>query len=344
VPAARPVPCLVGGKRASSPALSWRVRSALRVGRTCRACRYRQKRNTCGIAAQPVDAKQQPLQASEGLHRAPPAPTPARMPTSHVTQAVLIEGPDAVAFAHSQFASQVTALANGQWQFSSWLDAQGRVRNVFHLARIGDERLMVILRGGNATDFIDALRRFVFRSRVKLIAVDGSLAGGEAMPMHHVDVHDDVVRLGCGTHAMLFGAHVGNNETWRLQQLRAGWPWLPDASLNDMLPPALSLHRLGAVAIDKGCYPGQEIVARLHYRGGNKRHLHHVVLSEAVEDGSLLHHEGRKFVQLLGVIAQDERVEALAVISDEDANNIAQHTEIISDEKITMHLLTGWPD
>lgn len=267
------------------------------------------------------------------------------MPTLHSAQAVFLEGPDAIAFAHSQFASQVTALANRRWQFSSWLDAQGRVRHLFHLARIDDERLLVILRGGRAADFVDALRRFVFRSRVKLTIAEGSLAGGAAMTMHDVDAQDDAIRLGCGTHAMVFGTNVrDNDDAWQLEQLRAGWPWLPDVALNEWLPPALSLHRLGAVAVDKGCYPGQEIVARMHYRGGNKRHLHHVALSKRVEDGASLQRENREFVRLLNVFAHAEHIEALAVITDEAASQFGQHAEKnISDEGVNVQLLNTWP-
>lgn len=266
------------------------------------------------------------------------------MPTLQTAQAVLMEGPDALAFAQSQFSSQVTALTNHRWQFSSWLDAQGRVRNLFHLARLDDERLLLILRGGDAEAFIGALRRFVFRSRVKLSIAKGSLAGDAAFPLHNVDVRDDVIRIGCGSHAMLFGANVGSDDAWQLEQLREGWPWLPDAALNEVLPPALSLHRLGAVAIDKGCYPGQEIVARLHYRGGNKRHLHHVALSKPVDDGVLLQRKNSEFVRLLSVIAHSERIEALAVISDDVAGRLGQHDKkVVSDDGIDVQLLNTWP-
>ncbi|RUL79806.1 YgfZ/GcvT domain-containing protein [Dyella choica] len=266
------------------------------------------------------------------------------MPILHTAQAVFMEGPDAIAFAHSQFASQVTALADRRWQFSSWLDAQGRVRNLFHLVRLGDERLLVILRGGDATSFMENLRRFVFRSRIKLSVTKGSLAGAAATPLHEVDMQDDVIRLGCGTHAMLFGDNVSSDDAWRLQQLREGWAWLPDNALNELVPPALSLHRLGAVAIDKGCYPGQEIVARLHYRGGNKRHLHHVALSRHVAEGSLLQRENREFVRMLDVITHAEQIEALAVITDEASSQFGQHDEkITSAEGVDVQLLNTWP-
>lgn len=267
------------------------------------------------------------------------------MPTSHTAHAIFIEGPDAVAFAHSQFGSQVTALANRRWQFSSWLDAQGRVRNLFHLARVDDERLLVILRGGDATSFMENLRRFIFRSRVKLAIAEGSLAGGAAMPLYEADMQDDVIRLGCGTHSMLFGANVQSDDAWQLHQLREGWPWLPDNALNELLAPALSLHRLGAVAVDKGCYPGQEIVARLHYRGGNKRHLHHVALSKHAEEGALLQRDQREFMRLLNVVIVDgEHVEALAVMADETARQFGQqHDHLPCDDGIDIRLLTTWP-
>jgi folate-binding protein YgfZ len=265
------------------------------------------------------------------------------MPTSSIAHAVCIEGPDAIAFAHNQFTSQVAALANHRWQFSSWLDAQGRVRNLFHVARLDDERLLLILRGGNADDFIESLRRFVFRSRVRLTVVEGSLAGGPTMAMHDVDVQDDIIRFGCGTHTMLFGANARGSDAWRLQQLREGWAWLPGNAMNELLPPALSLHRLGAVSLDKGCYPGQEIVARLHYRGGNKRRLHLLALSKHIEDGSLLQQEKREFIRLLNVIAHDERVEALAVISDDVLDRLAGDEKHVSDEGIDVSLLNSWP-
>ena len=267
------------------------------------------------------------------------------MPTSNIAQALFIEGPDAATFAHNQFTSQVSTLPNGQWQFSSWLDAQGRVRALFHLARLGDERFLLMLRGGDAASFADALQRFVFRLRVKLMVANSSALGsGSAMPMYVVDAEDDVILLGCGAHSLLLGSHANDDDARRVMELRAGWPWLPDDALNELLPPALSLHRLSAVALDKGCYPGQEIVARLHYRGGNKRHLHQVELSRTVAAGSVLRQNDREFVRLLDVIQHDDRIEALAVIADEIANNIVQHAENTSDDDVAVQLLNTWPD
>ncbi|WP_460500728.1 CAF17-like 4Fe-4S cluster assembly/insertion protein YgfZ [Dyella jejuensis] len=162
--------------------------------------------------------------------------------------------------------------------------------------------------------------------------------------MSIVDADTDVVRLGCGSHSLLFGNDLAANDIWQHEQLREGWPWLPTDRLNELTPPSLSLHRLGAIALDKGCYPGQEIVARLHYRGGNKRHLCHVLLSAVVASGTELRRSDREFVRLLLVVARDECVEALAVIADDVSNNLAQGTENTSDEGIVVQLVNSWPD
>ena len=60
-------------------------------------------------------------------------------------------------------------------------------------------------------------------------------------------------------------------QAWVREDIAAGLPWIGSETAEEFTPQALGLERLGAISLGKGCYPGQEIVARLHYRGGNKR-------------------------------------------------------------------------
>lgn len=265
------------------------------------------------------------------------------MSNSYLAQTLSIEGPDAIAFAQAQFSSKVDSLADGRWQFSAWLDPQGRVRNLFHLVRLGDDRLRLLLRGGGADVMAAALQRFVFRSKVSISAhAPLALDTHAALPMHETRADGDTFQLGCGDYSMrITPAH--RDDTWRVQQVRDGWPWLPAQTPGSLLSSALSLQRLQAVVIDKGCYPGQEIVARLHFRGGQKRHLHRVELSQPATAGELLQAGERDRVQLLDVIATDTGIEALAILSDEfsaqaiDGNLQAPH------DRGTIRLLTVWP-
>jgi folate-binding protein YgfZ len=267
------------------------------------------------------------------------------MTTFLPAETLTIEGADAVAFAQSQFSSNLAALANGRWQFSAWLDARGRVRALFHLVRLGDERLLLLLRGGTASTMVEALRRFVFRSRVTLeCPPPGALGTGDALPLHATARDGDRLLLGCGDHSLLLGDGIIPDDAWQLPQLHQGWAWLPGNAVDTLLPPALSLYRLSAVALDKGCYPGQEIVARLHYRGGHKRHLHRIVMSGPMPAGSMFHLDGREAGPLLQTIPRGPGIEALAVVPDEVAERFREGTQVAVDEGPHLRVETRWND
>lgn len=266
------------------------------------------------------------------------------MPTHHSAETLSIEGPDARAFAHAQFSSTVSSLAVGQWQFSAWLDPHGRVRALFQLARLADERYLLLLRGGDAASMADALRRFVFRSKLDVTALPPrALATGPTLALHTAIDDGESVSFGCDTHSLRVIASGAGDDAWRLPQLRAGWPWLPARQLDELLPPALSLQRLHAVAIDKGCYPGQEIVARLHFRGGHKRHLHRVTLSQAVVAGDTLRRDGREVGCVLDVVVTDDGIEALVVLSDDIAATIGAGHPHAFDDDLALDIIASWP-
>lgn len=262
------------------------------------------------------------------------------MSTPSLAETLLIEGPDALAFAQAQFSSNVQSLAVGAWQFSAWLNAQGRVRALFHLARLDEQRLLLLLRGGDAAALGEALRRYVFRSRLTLHASPWRTLGtASAMPLHSMRIESDGIVLGCGTHGLRLADGEAGDETWRSLQLQLGWPWLPVSALDALLPSALSLHRLQAVAIDKGCYPGQEIVARLHWRGGHKRHLCKLRISHGASPGDVLHHDGKEVGVLLNIVDDDDENDALATLNDDAAS---ENTTMQLDGGLALRVQHRW--
>ena len=270
--------------------------------------------------------------------------TPTTMQTSFLAETLLIEGPDAAAFAHAQFSSKVDTLPIGQWQFSAWLDAKGRVRTLFHLARLDQERYLLLLRGGSATGMAESLRRFLFRSKLTLTAPPmRTLTTGNARPMHTVGQDHDSISLGCGSHSLDIVVTQNPDNGWRLLQVRDGWPWLPDSALDALLPAALSLQRLQAVAVDKGCYPGQEIVARLHFRGGHKRHLHRGTLSQRIPVGETLRIDGREVGCVLDVVVDEDRIEALLVLDDDVAAQMEAGVAHAFGDLVEITLQASWP-
>jgi folate-binding protein YgfZ len=201
-----------------------------------------------------------------------------------------LEGPDAVRFAHAQFMSDVAGLADGHWHWSGWLTPKGRVLALFALLRLDAQRLWLLLPDADPQALAAQLRRFVFRSKVAIdarpdLAVSGAFAAdaaarGAIMAMHGADAL--ALDLGAGGGARILSiAPAGAAEmpadaaagAWRAFDLLHGLPRLADAQADRWTPQQLSLDRLRAYSVKKGCYPGQEIVARTHFLGQAKRGL-----------------------------------------------------------------------
>jgi folate-binding protein YgfZ len=206
-----------------------------------------------------------------------------KLPSSSLIE---LTGADAATFAHAQFSSDVAALADVQWQWSAWLSPQGRVRAFFALLRYAPDRLVLILRGGDAQTLCALLRRFVLRSKV-LVRVDeasptGAFDVDETAAMNDIDQSGgrSIIRLP-GARAISLGVTPDESNDsaqarWRRADIRDGIVELAATLEDAALPQWLGLDRLGAVSVRKGCYPGQEIMSRLHFKGGNKRSLYRV--------------------------------------------------------------------
>lgn len=208
-----------------------------------------------------------------------------------------LSGADASSFAQAQFTSDVSALAPGHWQWSAWLDAQGRARHFFLLMRVEPDRLLAWLPLGGADAMREALARYVFRAKLTLkVSSEWALHALSADELDTPLAAHDVVARADGfafrqpggedriawlapTPATDVDADALNR--WRAADIAAGLPLLAPALGGEFVPQALDLERLDAIRFDKGCYPGQEIAARLHFRGGNKRGLRRLFVDGA---------------------------------------------------------------
>ena len=256
------------------------------------------------------------------------------MPALQRADLLALAGADAGAFAHAQFTSDVTSLAPGTWQWSAWLDAQGRTRAFFLLmhAAPGDYRAWLPLGGADALR--DALARFVLRARVTLECPPGWMlhrldTGNVELPAaHRLLPHAGgwlLAMPGAGPRLAWFAPGPGVIDPaalarWRCEDIAAALPLLAPECSGEFVPQALGLEHLDAIRFDKGCYPGQEIAARLHFRGGNKRHPVRLQLATIAAPGTpVLAPDGRAIGTLLYAAACDSgdaAVLGLAILSE----------------------------
>ncbi len=202
---------------------------------------------------------------------------------------VSLEGRDAVAFAQAQTMNDVAALEDGHWQWSGWLTAKGRVIALFGLARIASDTVWLVVPDADADALADRLRRFVFRSKVAIsvrddLRIAGRLRASDLASGNHwagdpaTAIELDLSGGPTGRSLRIGPAVTAADDpaalaAWRREDLAHGWPRLEAAQSELWTPQQLSLERLQAFSVRKGCYPGQEIVARTHFLGQAKRGL-----------------------------------------------------------------------
>jgi folate-binding protein YgfZ len=251
-----------------------------------------------------------------------------------------VEGAQAGAFLQAQTMNDVAALAVGEWQWNGWLSAKGRVLALFALLRTGEDAYRLVLPDAPAGALRDDLARFVFRSKVRLAAVDDVRCAAQwpeagevdSARRHVAEAIDGAWRLdfgGDGGERALWllpegsPAHedAASDARWRREDLLHGLPRLSPAQGEAWTPQMLSLQRLRAYSLKKGCYPGQEIVARTHYLGQAKRGLALYRGEGLVEGAALATREGAP----LGTIAcsAEGGQLALAVVNVETADQSA---------------------
>lgn len=216
-----------------------------------------------------------------------------------------VAGADASAFLQGQWTNDVAALGIGATQYSAWCSPKGRMLANFVVRREGETSYQVVLPADLSESIAKRLRMFVLRSRVTITDVSSEtvrfgVGGPNAVDAIHATA--DAVP------ALNEVRTLGQIEVWALPGLRylitaapdaaasfwpriagaarpaafAAWAWLtiragvpvitpPTADL--FVPQAANWDVLSGVSFQKGCYAGQEIVARTQYLGRLKERL-----------------------------------------------------------------------
>ncbi len=167
--------------------------------------------------------------------------------------AVLADGPDAASFLQGQLTQDVLTLAAGSVRRAALLTPQGRVLATPWVVA-GEGSLALLVPAPLAPAVHERLRRYVLRARVRL-----ALAPPDPPTL---------ALLGA-----TLAADGGAASDWTLALVRAGVGEVGAATSEEWIPQMLNLDLTGAISFQKGCYTGQEIVARTQHLGRIKRRM-----------------------------------------------------------------------
>ena len=262
-------------------------------------------------------------------------------------------GEDATSFLHNQLTSDVNHLDAGTAQHSSWCTHKGRMQASFILYRQGADYRALL-----SADLLDStlkqLQRYVLRAKARLrdlsneqiaIGVSGPQAGESLRaagltvpeaPMTTLDAGTGTtIRLDAQRFIVIADAAAATAlydrlagvarpagvPVWHWLDIEAGIVLVTADTKEEFVPQMVNFDKIGGVSFHKGCYPGQEVVARAQYLGKIKRHLYQIRTNGPMVAGGSLFLAG-KSEQPCGLIANtapapDGLFAALAVIKEE---------------------------
>ncbi len=284
---------------------------------------------------------------------------------SHLNSLGIIRasGADARTFLQGQLTSDLQQLHPHQTQLSGYCTPKGRLLAIFRIVPDGDALLLLLPR-----ELLDNIRRrlqlYVLRADVQLQDMSDTLSICElAGPdiASHVPVMPDADNTIIQTSELIISRLPGDRPrcriigpttaldalraqadqhmisvtpaAWRLLDIRAGLPTIYAATSEAFVPQMTNLHLVGGVSFRKGCYTGQEVVARMHYLGKQKKQLYqlHITTNTPVQVGQPLY-------------APDSRRQAVGTIADQAPSPDGGYVVLAVCQTSSIHELSLTPD
>jgi folate-binding protein YgfZ len=280
-----------------------------------------------------------------------------------LTQQTLIslKGPDTEKFLQGQLTCDLNDLSPERSLLGANCTHKGVVLSAARLFKQADNALLMRLPLAVATPALTNLKKFAVFSKVEITLADDQWTGlglmGESAPdcltrlgitppaqVNEQSLRDELIVVRVAGNSPRFElwcpvsqaeqlwqtlaaqAQIGNNQAWQAADIEAGLVQLGPDSLETYIPQMLNLQAVDGIGFTKGCYTGQEIVARLQYRGKLKKLMYAATLSTdslsddnlstamIVPGAALYASNGRSVGKVLSSVKQQQRVLLQAVI------------------------------
>ena len=235
---------------------------------------------------------------------------------------ILAEGPDAGSFLQGQLTNDVLLLPTGQSRFSGYCSAKGRLLASFIVLKLSSDKYLMACQQDLIAATVKRLSMFVLRAKVKITntssefqmrgylgqaAVDINPALVAAAPWHvsqqaesyFIQLHPAKTATGTLSRVLQISQINASNATplkpepvppisiqdWQLAEVLSGISMVQTRISEAFVPQMLNYESVEGVSFKKGCYPGQEVVARSQFRGTLKRRAFVVSCSEPMHVG-----------------------------------------------------------
>jgi len=219
-----------------------------------------------------------------------PKNAPCIASLSHLS-VLSVTGKDAAVFLQGQTTCDINALTDSTPMLGAFCNAKGRTLSTFIIIKYEQSYLLLL-----TNELIDTIKKklqmYILRADVQLdnlsdqLCITGLHNTKLTSPQPHLYSYpqhkDSFLYIAESSQSQLFctqlidmqAAQFVTSNAWTLLDIKSGIPWLNLETTEKFIPQMLNLDKLEGISFTKGCYTGQEIVARTHYLGKNKRALY----------------------------------------------------------------------
>ena len=222
---------------------------------------------------------------------------------------IRVQGADAASFLQGQLTQDVALLGSDRAPLAAYCNAKGRMQASFIVVKRSAEEVLLVCARDSVAPMVKRLSLFVLRAKAKLsdatadyrmVGLTGSAVDAlqaQAQPWSRRDEGDATVVFlypGAGVSRACWLAPSGQTppmgppvslDYWHWLSVRSGLAMVGQACFEAFVPQMLNYESVGGVSFKKGCYPGQEVVARSQFRGTIKRRAYLVHASAALSVG-----------------------------------------------------------
>ena len=250
-----------------------------------------------------------------------------------------ITGKDAVNFLQGYTTCDLDHLSSDQAGLGAICNLKGRMVASFRVVKIENGLLLRIHRD-LVNKVLSFLGKYIVFSKAEMSdmseiytchGIIGEGADVQPLQINEVVKQDDSVVIkvsSCGPRFENWSLKTFDNthveadvQTWLQAEIKDGYAWVDPASSEEHIPQMFNYHNIGGIDFNKGCYLGQEIIARLEFRGKLKRQLHRGKSSSRVAGGDTLYSDEVKPIgTVVGIAQVNKSYSILAVVQNDSTD------------------------
>ena len=257
---------------------------------------------------------------------------------------VEIKGDDSAEFLQGQMTQDIYSIEDSKASVTSILNPQGRIVSTAFVFKWG-ESFILILNNEVRDKLIAWLSRFILRSKVEITQSDDSIFGlnqehakelcsalnvetkdigfeSDESCLKTIEADEKRAFLVCKSENFLDSISISTLKTkdWKMADINAGIPTIYKENIEKFIPQMINLDLINGISFSKGCYTGQEIVARVQHKGKVKQRMFHITgkaSNKKIDSGTAILFEDTKVGTVIESLEDNGQMHALGVIKND---------------------------